>query len=179
MHRLPAKLFLRKNIRLPAADYLGRREYFFTLCFHNRRHLGQNTRIAQWLIARLRQHANKRNFFVHAYCIMPDHMHLLAVGAKDDSNAVAFIESFKQETAHGFSKRTHRRLWQFKYYDHILRYRDSTEGVAWYIWMNPVRKGICRAPAEYPFLGSFTEFGSKLLQSFTPLEWRPLWKTQG
>ena len=176
MSSLPAKPFFRKNIRLPVTDYLGRREYFFTLCFLSRRCFGQNARIAQWLIARLRQHANKWNFFVHAYCIMPDHLHILAAGAQDGSNAMAFIESFKQDTAHEFSRRTHRRLWQFKYYDHILRNRDSTDGVAWYIWMNPVRKGICRMPAEYPFLGSFTEIGSKLLQSFTPVDWTPAWK---
>ena len=168
--------FRHKNIRLPASDYRGRREYFFTLCFENRRHFGGNARIAQWLISRLRQDAIKWNFFVHAYCVMPDHVHVLAAGAQDGSNAMAFIESFKQDTAHEFSQRTHRRLWQFKYYDHILRNRDSADRVCWYIWMNPVRREICADPRDYAFAGSFTEIGMKLLRSFTPLEWSPPWR---
>ena len=107
---------------------------------------------------------------------MPDHVHILAVGAFDDSNSVAFVESFKQATGRAFSERTHRRLWQCKYYDHILRNRDSMERAAWYIWMNPVRKRICGAPAGYPYLGSFTQIGEKLLRSFTPIAWTPPWK---
>jgi REP element-mobilizing transposase RayT len=174
----PSRPFARKNIRLRPPRYLGRQIYFFTLCFDNRRRFGGNARIAQWIISLLRQHANEWNFFVHAYCVMPDHVHILAVGAKDGSNAVAFIESFKQDTAHEFTQRTHRRLWQFKYYDRILRRRDSVDRVSWYIWLNPVRKGVCADPRDYAFAGSFTEIGMKLLRSFTPLEWRPPWKKE-
>ena len=165
----------RKNIRLPSGDYRGRRIYFVTLCFHNRRRFGANPRVARWLIQELRKHAAACEFFVHAYCIMPDHVHLLAAGAAETSHLMKFIESFKQETAVAFSRRTHRPLWQFKYYDHILRGRDSADGVAWYIWQNPVRKGLCRAATDYPFSGSFTDIGSTMLKrSVQP--WTPPWK---
>ena len=96
---------------------------------------------------------------------MPDHMHFLAAGASDESSLIKFVESFKQETAVEFARRTDRRLWQFKYYDRILRASDALDRVAWYIWMNPVRQGLCRTPTDYPFLGSFTEVGTKLLRS--------------
>jgi hypothetical protein len=103
-------------------------------------------------------------------------MHLLAAGTSEESNLVKFVESFKQETAVEFARRTHRRLWQFKYYDRILRASDAVDRVAWYIWMNPVRKGLCHTAADYPFLGSLTEVGTKLLTSanvVTP--WSPPW----
>lgn len=175
----PRPCFTRKNIRLFASRYLGRNEYFFTLCFENRRRYGANRRVAEWLISSLRKHALAWRFHIHAYCIMPDHVHILASGAADGSNAMAFIESFKQATARTFTQRTNRRLWQFKYYDHILRNRDSADRVCWYIWMNPVRKGVCAVPSEYPYLGSFTEIGNQLLRSFTPLIWTPPWKQKG
>jgi putative transposase len=169
--------FHRKNIRLPAENYRGRRLYFVTLCFHNRHPLGTNPRIARWIIASLQKHAAACEFFIHAYCVMPDHMHVLAAAASDRSNLVKFVESFKQETAIGFGRRVHRPLWQFKYYDRILRGADSADRVAWYIWLNPVRKGLCRKPTDYPFLGSFTELGARLLKVSTAAEWTPPWKS--
>jgi putative transposase len=173
----PTPQFERKNIRLPAESYRGRRLYFVTLCFHNRRPFGANARVARWLIEQLRKHAAVCQFFVHAYCIMPDHVHVLAAASSDTSNLVKFVEAFKQETAVEFARKTHRPLWQFKYYDRILRGEDAANRVAWYIWSNPVRKGLCPAPTDYPFLGSFTEVGTKALNSAPPVEWTPPWKS--
>ena len=42
------------------------------------------------------------------------------------------------------------------YYDHILRGSDGIEDVACYIWSNPVRKGLCAIPQDYPYSGSQT-----------------------
>jgi putative transposase len=172
----PTPEFRRTNIRLPAERYVGRRLYFVTLCFHNRRRFGANPRIARWIIARLRKHAAACEFFVHAYCIMPDHVHMLVGGAVESSNMLKFVMSFKQETSLEFAARTHHPLWQFKYYDHILRGRDSADRVAWYIWSNPVRKGLCDTPAAYPFLGSFTDVGARMLKASRVADWTPPWK---
>ena len=51
--------FLHKNIRLPAERYLGQQLYFVTLCFHHRRRLGANPRIARWLINELRNYGGR------------------------------------------------------------------------------------------------------------------------
>jgi REP-associated tyrosine transposase len=168
--------FKRKNVRLSVDRYRGRNLYFVTLCFHNRRPLGANLRLASRLTASLRSHASACGFFIHAYCVMPDHMHLLAAATSDESNLIKFVESFKQETAFEFARRTHSPLWQFKYYERILRASDAADRVAWYIWLNPVRKGFCRTPADYPFLGSFTQLGISLLGRPTIPDWMPPWK---
>ena len=168
--------FRRKNIRLAEENYRGRKLYFVTLCFESRRRFGADERLASWLIAELQKHAASSGFFVHAYCVMPDHIHVLVDAAADQSDLMAFVESFKQETGFQFARRAHRGLWQFKYYDRVLRGSDSPEGVAWYIWLNPVRKGFCRTPKEYPFLGSFTEIGARLLKGSSAVEWVPPWK---
>jgi len=108
---------------------------------------------------------------------MPDHVHILTAAASETSNLVKFIEAFKQDTAFEFAPRVHRPLWQFKYYDRILRAADSADRVAWYVWLNPVRKGLCSTPTEYPFLGSFTELGARLLKGSATAQWIPPWKT--
>jgi putative transposase len=171
----PQAQFERKSIRLPAGNYRGRKVYFVTLCFHSRRRFGANPSVARWIVSRLRKHAATCDFFVHAFCVMPDHVHILAAAAAETSNLVKFIEAFKQDTAIEFTRKTHRPLWQFEYYDRILRNVDSPNRVAWYIWLNPVRKGLCRSPADYPFLGSFTELGAKLLNAAPVVEWTPPW----
>lgn len=107
---------------------------------------------------------------------MPDHVHVLAAGASEASNLVKFVESFKQDTGAQFMDRARCPLWQFKYYDHIVRSRDSAHGVAWYIWLNPVRKRLCRTPTDYPFLGAFTQIGARLLKTSQVVEWNPPWK---
>lgn len=126
--RLP---FERKTIRLSAKNYVGRRFHFVTICFDGRRRYGANPRIAAWLVEQLRECAEKCDFFIHAYCVMPDHIHILAGGAKEESDLLKFIVSFKQRTAIEFAKRTKRSLWQEKYYDRILRRGDSLDRVAW------------------------------------------------
>ena len=168
--------FKRKNIRLPSGRYRGTGLFFITLCFLNRRRYGRNPGIGRWLISELKKWSDACQFVVHAYCVMPDHMHFLAAGMRDESNLMKLVEGFKQETAIEFEQRANRELWQFKYYDHILRLRDSADGVAWYIWLNPVRKGLCRTPAEYPFVGSFSAFGRKALSCGAVVDWTPPWK---
>jgi putative transposase len=171
--------FQRKNIRLPRQNYLGCSFCFATLCFEQRAAFASNPAIAHWLIDTLNKHAARRSFRIHAYCLMPDHLHFLAQGADPASDVLPFVGAFKQETGYVFSKRTGKRLWQSKWYDHLLRTIESVEAVCWYIWMNPLRKGICDHPSNYPFLGSFSECGSRLDHPATHPTWQPPWKVPG
>lgn len=170
------RVFRRKNIRLPADRYRGKGMYFVTLCFANRHRFGANHHLASWIVASIRKHAAACDFYVHAYCVMPDHVHMLAAGATSQSSLIKFVEALKQDTAVAFARQMNRPLWQTKYYDHILRTSDSADRVAWYIWLNPVRQGLCRTPADYQSLGSFTDIGTKMLQSSVHIEWTPPWK---
>jgi putative transposase len=166
--------FRHKNIRLPTTHYRGQRWYFATLCCAGRRPLLTEPKCATWVISRLREHSQANLFAVHAYCAMPDHLHVLVLGLDIESDLLVFLKELKQNTAYQFQRRFHRALWQKKFYDHILRPRDSPEQVAAYIWMNPVRKGLCRAPQDYPHSGSFAFDWKKVVP---PVEsWTPSWK---
>lgn len=172
-----AVVFTRKNIRLRSERYFGRQLYFLTLCFYERRHVGSHPRFAAWLIRRMRSHAQTSGFLLHAYCVMPDHLHMLVQGANDASDLRAFVESFKQDTGFRFQASARRRLWQFKYYDHIVRRADSADRIAWYIWTNPPRQGLCRTHRDHPFSGSFTDAGMEMFLGPATESWTPPWKT--
>jgi putative transposase len=166
--------FRRKNIRLPSPRYRGRAWFFITICCEKRRPVFSDRKYAQQLIVRLRCAAEKYRFRVHAYSVMPDHFHALVEGISPDSDLLLFIRFFKQTTSHEYSRESALPLWQKNFHDHILRPKDSPEGVSWYIWMNPVRKGLCNQPLQYPFSGSFTE---QLENKLQPQDlWAPSWK---
>ena len=99
---------------------------------------------------------------------------MLIEGATDASELLRFVPQFKRLTGQLWQKRNGVKLWQHKYYDHILRSNDDPEAVAWYIWLNPVRKGFCQTTDQYPFLGSLTIMKSRMRSA--SLEWTPPWK---
>jgi putative transposase len=166
--------FARKNIRLYPAKYVGQASYFVTLCCEERRHVFSNAASAMRLIEITRGHAGAYRFAVHAYCVMPDHFHLLAVGLEPASDLLGFVKNVKQTSSREYLKKSGQQLWQKKFYDRILRERDNFDGVAAYIWMNPVRKGLCADARDYPFSGSFVVDWKKIVR---PLEsWMPEWK---
>jgi putative transposase len=164
---------LHKNIRLQPIQYVGQSSYFVTLCCARRRPVFADSKKAEWLVQILRRHSVAHGFAVHAYCVMPDHFHALASGLEPESRLLAFIKNLKQTTSREYRKQFQTTLWQKKFYDHILRPRDEAAGVAAYIWMNPVRKGLCKDPWEYPHSGSFVIDWKKA----TPVKaWVPDWK---
>ena len=142
--------FPHKNIRLHSAKYVGQSTYFVTLCCARRHPAFANPKKAAELVVKLREQSIAQRFEVHAYCVMPDHFHGLFAGLDLASDLLVFVKNLKQITTHGYQNSSHGTLWQKKFYDHILRERDNAAGVAGYIWMNPVRKGLCNDPRTIP-----------------------------
>ena len=167
--------FRRKNIRLHPANYRGHIWFFITICCELRHPVFSDARNAQDLIASLKDTAEKNHFAVHAYCVMPDHFHALVEGMAVDSDLLMFVRNFKQASSREYSKGGGMPLWQKKFYDHILRPKESPEAVAWYIWMNPIRKGLCSRPDQYPYSGSMTKIWGNKVQPHDL--WTPSWKT--
>jgi putative transposase len=146
----------RWNARLALENYLGRRSYFVTICCDFRRPYLEEVVVAQGVVELLLECAAGNSFQLHAFCLMPDHLHMLAEGGDDRCNLLEFIRVFKLRTAFAFRKSHGRRLWEMSSYEHILRRPDSVEAVATYIWWNPVRRGLCERAENFPFSGSQT-----------------------
>ena len=69
-----------------------------------------------------------------AYCVMPNHVHLLWC-TPVDVDFDDFIDRFKQETSLALWMELGRiPIWQPRYYDHALRRAASVPAVARYIW---------------------------------------------
>jgi putative transposase len=149
-------VFRHKNIRLPSADYIGLQTYFVTICCFARERVFDDPEFCTWLLEAFRAESATRKFAIHAYCLMPDHFHFLAEGLEPSSDLRSFVQTFKLKSSRAYRQRTSRILWQKKFFDRILRTNESPDSVAWYIWLNPVWKGLASRPGAYPFAGSFT-----------------------
>src|SRR5271165_2211582 len=150
------ELPVRKTPRLSRVNYLGRIFYFVTFCCFHRASIFLDAKRCAWMLDLLRLESAGNSFDVHAYCLMPDHLHFLAEGIEPTSDLRHFVKSLKIKSSRQYSAKFGGILWQRGFYEHILRSTESVQSIAWYIWLNPVRKGLVARPADHPYLGSFT-----------------------
>jgi REP element-mobilizing transposase RayT len=157
--------------RLPGFNYVGQNHYFVTFCCFRRQMLFLDSRFSNWLLRLLRSESAANSFRVHAYCLVPDHFHFLAEGVAPSSDLLHLVKSFKIKSSRQSSVEFGRVLWQRDFYQPILQQDESVESVAWYIWLNPVRKRIVTNLEEYPYSGTMT--GWKMPRAWSQAGWQP------
>ena len=143
---------LRKSPRLAHFDYVGPFAYSLTLVTRDRAPVFTDQGIVDATLRCLTRSCTRYGFSLHAYCFMPDHLHLLVSGQQDSSLA-DFVHHFKQLSGHHYKREHGASLWQISYYDHVLRRDEDLPTVARYIWENPVRAGLVQDRGGYPFSG--------------------------
>jgi putative transposase len=146
----------RKSVRLEPRNDVGCGTYFLTVCCDHHYPYLVHTDIATAVRDTLLRSAKIKGLSIHAYCLMPDHVHVLAEGTCPAADALEFVRYFKQVNGFRFKKQAGKNLWEFSFYDHILSASDEIIEVARYIWRNPKRKKLCEFPCDYPFSGSQT-----------------------
>ena len=164
------------KIRLNRENYPGLRSYFATICCADRHPAFADLARGQWLEIKLLECSAMHKFTMHAYCVMPDHLHMVVQGADAASHLLKFVDNFKQRTGFEYHQTCGQWLWQSRFYDHILRRGDHVEDVASYVWWNPVRAGLCRNPKQYPLSGSQTINWMQWEEKTTL--WTPPWKSE-
>ena len=140
--------------RLDGFDYLGPHRYFLTFCTRARSPVFADAAIADFAITQFHRTAARHAFEYLAYCLMPDHVHLLVEGLATDAYLPRFMKSAKESSGRSYFRRAGSPLWQEGFYDRVLRREEDARGVARYILENPVRAGLVAHPLEYPFIGS-------------------------
>ena len=149
----------------PVVRVPGLRRYFVTACTLHRRPFFTNRIVATVTIDQLRACSARQMFAVIAYCLMPDHAHLLVEGQADDSDLQAFVHAWKLRSSFHARPQVGGPLWQRGYHEHTLRSGEATIDVARYLLANPVRARLVAYPTEYPWIGSFTTTVDALLEA--------------
>jgi putative transposase len=90
--------------------------------------------------------------FVH--CLMPDHLHFLISPRQEGTSVLAFVDQYKgKSTNRSWPVGWRGKLWQPRYYDHIVRAEEDLRAIAQYVLDNPVRKGLVERPEDWPWGG--------------------------
>jgi putative transposase len=88
---------------------------------------------------------------IWAYCLMPNHVHLVVVPEHERSLAMLFKEAHRK-----YTRRINSRegwvghLWQERFHSFPMDESHTIAAIR-YIELNPVDAGLCRAPAEWPW----------------------------
>jgi REP element-mobilizing transposase RayT len=121
-------------------------------------------------------HAQARyEFICPAYCLMPDHVHMLWVGLGQSSDQWLGMNFLRRHTRPMLKPYA----WQSQAYDNVLqekdRQRNAFEAAAHYIIENPVRKLLVERPEDYPFSGAVV-LGYPSLNVHERDYWDTFWK---
>src|SRR5882724_3925368 len=98
--------------------------------------------------------AAREGLFCPMYCLMPDHLHLIWMGLRLDSdqlNGMSFLRTYLEPALSP-------QKFQHQAHDHVPkeeeRRRNAFVRVCNYILENPLRAELVKHPAEWPFSGA-------------------------
>ena len=97
------------------------------------------------LIANALKHFDGRRYDLHAWCVMPNHVHVL-VRVHYGRDVPTILHSWKSFTAHAIGQGV---IWQREYFDRIIRSEQDYVNTANYIRSNPAKAGI----TDWPWVG--------------------------
>ena len=145
----------RKSIRLPPPIYKEPgRPFSITIGTSPREPVFADISFGLACVNLLRDIRDKHGLLVYAYCLMPDHVHLLAAMTSRESitGAIRAWKSlcYRERHRRGDSAR----FWQRCFYDHDIRDDEGLFDVATYVLENPVRAGLVKNFHDYPLCGS-------------------------
>lgn len=124
------------------------RTYFLTAVAAQRRRLFQTDANANLLLQLFRDDRAKERDQLHAFVLMPDHIHLILTPGPNVSieKAVQFIKG-------GFSFRLKSKMpvWEESFKKLRMTDRATYESHLRYIHENPVRAHLCERAEDFPF----------------------------
>jgi len=131
---------------MPAPQEL--RTYFVTAVTANRRRLFRVESAANLLLDVLQSYREQKRFGLHAFVIMPDHLHILLTPAPEVSfeKAIQFIKG-----GFSFRYRGGRNIWERGFNESQIRGMEKFETCVRYIEQNPVRARLVASEVEYLF----------------------------
>ena len=92
-----------------------------------------------------------RHYDLHAWVIMPNHVHLLLTPQVNASNLLRALKSTTASGANQLLNTTGPPFWQDESYDHLVRNNDEFRNIQRYIENNPVKACLAATPEQYPW----------------------------
>lgn len=144
-----------RNQRLAPELYTcSNRVYFMTTRAYMHQSPFVRDDLNKLILDTLREEQERQNCAVFTYCLMPDHLHFLVSPRKDGMSVLTFTNQYKgKATNRSWTVGWQGKLWQPRYYDHIVRTEESLYEIAEYILDNPVRQELVEHVEDWLWSG--------------------------
>jgi len=143
--------------------YLPDRSYFFTVVTANRKTIFAEDKNVQFLKAAFRYVQSRKPFKMDAICVLPDHLHCIWTMQGDYNYSIRWqmIKThFSRRYRHQNPESKHIKIWQPRYWEHMIRDQDDFHRHIDYIHNNPVKHDWVKSARDWPY-SSFTKYLTK------------------
>ncbi|MFN2623273.1 MAG: transposase [Chthoniobacterales bacterium] len=132
--------------------------FFVTACTYRRRPLLATDSVHDAFVCFSRRGYDEHGIAVGRYVIMPDHIHLFVCGPNNFELGrwTGMLKQCLEKAVLVAASPTGRRLqkiWQRRFFDHVLRNEESYAQKWEYVRDNPVRAGLVTDPDDWPYAG--------------------------
>ena len=128
-----------------------------TLVTHQRRSLFTRTANADLMLKLLFHHRDQNRYQLHAFAIMPDHMHVLITPSQRQT-LPGCIQFLKGTFSHAIRDQFKGEVWHSGHHEHRIRDADDHAAQLQYIANNPLRKNL----EPYPHVHTAASYVSLL-----------------
>jgi len=160
-----------RRLRVPGGTW------FFTLNLHSRRNNDLLTRHIDILRATVQEIRTRHPFRIHAWVVLPEHMHTIIELPPDDDDYSLRWRLIKA----GFSRRLppgetrtpsrrrrgERGIWQRRFWEHLIRNEADYQAHLDYLHYNPVKHGWVKQVADWPW----STFHRWVQKGVYPMDW--------
>ena len=120
--------------------------------------------------------AMREGLLCPAYCLMPDHLHLVWMGLRRESDQRNGAKFFRAQLSRCLVPARFER----QAYDHVLKPEERQRhafsvACADYVLLNPLKAGLVKTPGDWPYLGAVVP-GYPRLNPLDGEYWPWLWK---
>jgi REP element-mobilizing transposase RayT len=151
----------RREHHLPPEAYSDPAAAFhITKCARRHGQPFTNPRLAAMIVEAIQMRRERQVWRVYAYCLMPDHLHLVVQLRAPEGAATTPVSLLR--VMEGFSSFTtrqawqyglHGKLWQHDQYDRFIRTDREFSQQCQYVLNNPVRRGLVEDWTLWPYSG--------------------------
>jgi len=145
--------------------------YLITTNVKDRRPLFAERSCCQIVIDGIRFLRTRLGHRVHAYVLMPDHLHLV-VTPRESGNVSQIMHSLKLHTSReiGVLLGSKGGIWQARFYERALRTPRDVEEAIVYVHDNPIKAGLADRPEDY----DWSSYRAYISGEPTPIDVDPL-----
>jgi len=112
-------------------------------------------------LALMSQWCSQHGVAIWFYCLMPNHVHLIAAPASEDGLRRAIGEAHRRYTRRiNFREGWRGHLWQGRFSSFVMDHKYLMAAVR-YVAMNPVKAGLVRRPDQYRWSSAATYLSGK------------------